>query len=123
VIPSSEALAEDWDDVMASGDLDASRAWLVRDVHEKAAHHNRFYVMQANPNNNEELMYQAMIAGRGPQSNKAFLAPFLNSLGDLVMGAVSSSPASRINVVSTDFLNVSRPYDIAMKLMGLSVYV
>jgi len=119
IILSSQALTEDWDDVMASGDLAGSAAWLAQDVREQAIRGGRFHVLQANPNNAEDLMYNAMISGQGPQSNAAFLASFLRDLPSLVSSAVSGAPGARINAVSTDFLSISKPYDIAMKLMGL----
>lgn len=119
IIPSFQFLAEDWDDVMASGDLKGSDTWLVRDLREKATQRDRYYVMQANPNNKESLMFRAMNTGEGPQSNRAFLDPFLANLGTLVADAVAETPRIRINVVDSDFLNISKTFEIAMRLNGL----
>jgi len=119
IIPSREAFVENWDDDMKSGDLDLSAAWLVRDLKEVAVRRDRFYVMQANPNDSETNMYARLNSGAGPASLQPWLAPFLEGLPDLIQRAVAQEPAIRINAVSTDFLCVSKPLQIALFLMGL----
>ena len=37
------------------------------------------------------------------------------------MEAVRQEPQIQINVIDTDFLSISRPYQICMQLMGISV--
>jgi len=112
----SENLVENWDPAMANGNLTAAKAWLVKDL----AKATKFYVMQANPNNAERLMYEAMNSGRGAQSNLQFLANFLSELHGLVVEMVRQEPAAHINVIDTDFLSISRPYQTSVQLMGIA---
>lgn len=123
IIPSIEALTEDWDDVMASGDLEGSKAWLFENLQRHAMRHDRYYVMQANPNNHESEMYKAINSGRGSQSNEAFLTPFIRTLPALVSRAVNEVPRLHINVVDTDFLNISSALEIAKSLMRIKTTV
>eukprot|EP00439_Symbiodinium_sp_Y106_P012981 s3795_g1.t3 len=111
-------LAENWAPAMASGNLTLAKDWLLRDLKSEATQHSRYYVMQANPNNAEPLMYEAMNSALGPQSNLRFLEPFLLDLQSLVIEAVRQEPQIQINVIDTDFLSISRPYQICMQLMG-----
>jgi len=113
-------LAENWAPAMASGNLTLAKDWLLRDLKSEATQHSRYYVMQANPNNAEPLMYEAMNSALGPQSNLRFLEPFLLDLQSLVIEAVRREPQIQINVIDTDFLSISRPYQICMQLMGIS---
>ncbi|CAE7293088.1 unnamed protein product [Symbiodinium necroappetens] len=114
-------LAENWASAMASGNLTLAKDWLLRDLKSEATQHSKYYVMQANPNNAEPLMYEAMNSDHGPQSNLRFLEPFLLDLHNFVMEAVRQEPQIQINVIDTDFLSISRPYQICMQLMGISV--
>eukprot|EP00747_Dinoflagellata_sp_TGD_P213574 gnl/TRDRNA2_/TRDRNA2_86506_c0_seq1.p1 gnl/TRDRNA2_/TRDRNA2_86506_c0~~gnl/TRDRNA2_/TRDRNA2_86506_c0_seq1.p1 ORF type:complete len:175 (+),score=45.65 gnl/TRDRNA2_/TRDRNA2_86506_c0_seq1:532-1056(+) len=121
IIPSAEAFTENWDDAMLSGDLEAAAAFLVKDLKTSAGHgssSDRFYVMQANPNDNEKLMYARLNrkdAGE-PNSLEEWLAPFLTGLDRLIHSAVEDEPSIHINAVSTDFLHVSKPIEIALRL-------
>ena len=117
MIPSELFLQENWSPVMASGDLAAAKAWLLHDL--KAAHEGLFYVMQANPNNKEEKMYEDINREdfvQWPSSNLQFLHSFLTDLPGLIFEAVRMNPHVRINVIDSDFLNISKPYATAMRL-------
>ena len=105
---------------MASGNLSAAKDWLLQDLKSQATRRAQYYVMQANPNNAESLMYEAMNSGNGPQSNLRFLEGFLTDLRSLVLGARQQEPQIQINVIDTDFLSISQPYQICMQLMGFS---
>ena len=114
-------LTENWGSAMDSGNLTAAKDWLIQDLQTAAsAAKGRYYVMQANPNNAESLMYEAMNTGLGPQSNLRFLETFLLELGSLVIRTTRNEPQIRINVIDTDFLSISQPYQTCMLLMGLS---
>lgn len=117
IIPSQLVLDENWSPVMASGDLTGSEEWLLKDL-EKSSQ-GRFYVMQANPNNAEHKMYEAMNTNAVPATNLDFLRGFLQDLQGLVLGAVYANPEIQINVIDSDFLSISKPYATAMQLMGL----
>ena len=116
MIPSEANLAENWAPVMASGNLSAARDWLRQDLSLRAAsaQHARYYVMQANPNNAEALMYEAMNSRLGPQSNLRFLQHFLKGIGILVLAAEARDHQLQINVIDTDFLSISQPYGICI---------
>lgn len=118
IIPSQMALAENWSPVMASGDLLGSKNWLLQDL-QSSATQGRYYVMQANPNNAESKMYEAMNSNTAQKSNLEFLRSFLLDLPDFILQAVAENPKIQINVIDSDFLNISKPYETAMKLMGL----
>lgn len=119
IIPSIEAFVENWDDVMKSGDIIASAAWLAEDLKVEASKRNKFYVMQANPNDDEANMYARMNAQGKPESLQQWLAQFLEGLKALVELSIEKTPFIRINAVSTDFLGISKPVEIAFALMGL----
>lgn len=117
MIPSQLFLQENWSPVMASGNLAAAKAWLLHDL--KAAHEGQFYVMQANPNNQEAKMYEDINREdflQWPSSNLQFLHSFLTDLPGLILEAVRMNPHIRINVIDSDFLNISKPYGTAMRL-------
>ena len=118
IIPGQMALAENWSPVMASGDLLGSKNWLLQDL-QSSATQGLYYVMQANPNNAESKMYEAMNSNTAPMSNLEFLRGFLLDLPDFILQAVAANPRIQINVIDSDFLNISKPYETAMKLMGL----
>lgn len=117
IIPSELALEENWSPVMASGDLTGAKAWLLKDLKTSAVQRDRFYVMQANPNNAEEKMYERMNANSSPASNLDFLEKFLQDLPALILQAAHEEPRIQINVIDSDFLNISNPYATAMELM------
>lgn len=117
IIPSQLALDENWSPVMATGDLTGSEEWLLKDL--QTSSQGRFYVMQANPNNAENKMYEAMNSNAVPATNLDFLRGFLQDLQGLVLGAVHANPEIQINVIDSDFLSISKPYATAMQLMGL----
>lgn len=117
VLASRDLLLEGWDNAMASGNLAASEAWLEDDLKKNAIKQDRFYVMQANPNNAEDVMYRLL--GENPASLEVWEKPFLLGLRRLIFEVVAEEPNVRINVVSTDLFGVSQPYQIAMELNGL----
>lgn len=124
VIASSGAFVENWDSAMTGGNLEEASKWLVQDLGSFATKRGRFYVMQANPNNSEKAMYAEINKAGQEDLEEAsalehWLAPFLLSLGALVRQSVAQNPRIRINAISTDFLHLSRPIDIALRLMGL----
>jgi len=122
IVPSVDSLVEHWNDgAMAGGDLEASKAWLVKDFQAGAKQPNKFFVLQANPNNRVTSMFAAINSGKGPQSNEAFLESFLRQLDNLVSDAAASTPEVRINAINSDFLNISRPFNIALRLMGIKI--
>ncbi len=118
IISSQMALAENWSPVMASGDLLGSKTWLLQDL-QSSATQGFYYVMQANPNNAESKMYEAMNSNAAPKSNLEFLRGFLMALPGFILQAVAENPKIQINVIDSDFLNISKPYETAMQLMGL----
>eukprot|EP00438_Fugacium_kawagutii_P017487 Skav217983 [mRNA] locus=scaffold496:462182:469147:- [translate_table: standard] len=117
IIPSQLVLDEGWSPVMASGDLTGSQEWLLKDL--QTSSQGRFNVMQANPNNAENKMYEAMNTNAVPATNLDFLRSFLQDLQGLVLHAVRANPKIQINVIDSDFLSISKPYATAMQLMGL----
>jgi len=119
IIASDSALAENWNDDMASGNLTAAVAWLKKDLVEEASKREKFYVMQANPNDDDQHMLERIRAQGNPRSLKTWEWNFLRGLSLLVEDALEQEPAIQINVVSTDFFEISRPYDVAMRLNGL----
>ena len=102
---------------MASGDLAGAKAWLLEDLKISATKRGWFYVMQANPNNAETKMYESMNRNDFPASNLDFLRGFLEDLPNLILQAVDEEPNIQINVIDSDFLNISKPYATAMQLM------
>eukprot|EP00435_Cladocopium_sp_Y103_P009213 s2626_g2.t1 len=118
IIPSQLALDENWSPVMDSGDLAKGALWLLQDL-QGSKRMERFYVMQANPNNAESKIYESMNSNQLPASNLDFLRGFLQDLQGLVLAAAHAEPDLQINVIDTDFLNISQPYATAMQLMGL----
>jgi len=120
IIASDSALAENWDDSMASGNLTAAVAWLKKDLLEEASKKDRFYVMQANPNDDDQHMLERIRARGSPRSLKTWEWNFLRGVSQLVNDALEQEPSIQINAISTDFFETSRPYDLAMRLNGLS---
>lgn len=119
VIDASLYLREAWDGTMASGDLQASRRWLEQEFVETSA--GRFHVLQANPNDAEQNMYDRMDVDGKPKSLRVWLNDFLQDLQSWIGQVAAQNPGHvKINAVSSDFLDTSRTYDIAMRLMGLS---
>jgi hypothetical protein len=125
VLDSDTYLYERWDAVMASGDLQSSRKFLVDDIHEYATRRDgRFYVMQANPNNNDDAtaevnMYTDIQAG-ARSSLLAWEGEFLTELAPLVATAAALAGNASINAISTDYLDVSKVVEIALSQMGLA---
>jgi hypothetical protein len=124
VLDSDAYLYERWDDVMASGNLQSSREFLVDDIRDYATRADgRFYVMQANPNNNDNAtdeinMYTDIQAG-GRSSLLAWEGEFLVDLGALVTTAAALSGNATINAISTDFLDLSNVVEVSLRQMGL----
>merc|ERR1712083_1034062 len=99
-----------------SGDLDAASAWLIKDLEAEATKRDRFYVMQANPNDDEPKMYARLNGPGKPESLQQWLSPFLTDLNALIQQAIERTPAIRINAVSTDFLGISKPVEISFRI-------
>ena len=131
VNPSSTTLYENWDDRMESGDPDDAATWLLEDVQRYATTpHERFYVLQANPNNAMSAMYSQVdataAAGAGGASSyhngnslRQWEAGFLLRLGTLVRRALAENPTAVINAISTDFMELSSVVELALSVGGL----
>merc|ERR1712183_360088 len=84
-LTDSGLVYEGWDDsVLAGGDLDKAAPWLIEDVKTHAIRHDRFYVMQANPNDSDNAsklpnMY-SMIQQGVRSSLLEWETPFLKNL-------------------------------------------
>eukprot|EP01052_Picozoa_sp_SAG31_P000498 SAG31_NODE_15_length_37942_cov_32.078297_3_plen_462_part_00 len=120
VLASSQWLYEQWDDVMESGDLRGSQDWLKQDVAAYATRHDRFYVLQANPNNAESYMYTDISEG-DRSSLLAWEGPFLKDLSSLVAEMKAQNPTATINAISTDYQDASDVVNIALQFAGLAV--
>jgi ribonuclease I len=127
VNPSAATLYENWDDRMESGDPDDAAAWLLEDVSQYATEtpHERFYVLQANPNNGMRAMYDSVDApaaaagGGGGNSLRAWETGFLLRLGSLVRQALADNPTAVINAISTDYMGLSAVTELALSVAGL----
>eukprot|EP01046_Picozoa_sp_COSAG06_P076532 COSAG06_NODE_24466_length_662_cov_0.595027_2_plen_158_part_01 len=132
VNPSSTTLYENWDDRMESGDPDDAAAWLLDDIRQYAtAPHERFYVLQANPNHAMSAMYslvdETAAAGsvgvpdrfHNGNSLRQWESGFLLRLGNLVRQALADNPTAVINAISTDFMELSSVVELALSIGGL----
>lgn len=120
ILPSQVYLSENWDSSMSSGNLTAAQDWLRKDL-QQATRRDKFYVMQANPNDDLDRMLERISVGGQPRSLKTWEWTFLRGLRDLVEQTMAENPNIHINAVSTDFFGASQPYDLAMRLMGLHI--
>lgn len=132
VLDSSQALWENWDAAMEDGNLIASQAWLEADMLANAGASTllptrRFYVLQANPNDSEGSMFNRLRQNGPPTSLALWLSPFLRQEGSLITTTIARGQTQNLtlvlNAVSTDFPGASRPYEIAMELMGLPLEI
>jgi len=121
ILPTGELLSERWDDVMESGDIAGSNAWLIKELKTQAVLRGRYYVMQANPNDSEPNMYRLLGSDdpSTPKSLREWEKPFLVNLESLILDTMNETPGIMINAISTDLFDLSKPYEIAMKLNGL----
>ena len=80
--------------------------------------HDRLYVMQANPNNSGEKMFDEI--DRDVRiSLQDWQSYFLQGLGMVVIQALAHAPGATINAISTDFQDTSDVTRLAMAVMGL----
>jgi hypothetical protein len=119
VLPSKTSLYENWGDAMDTGNLPAVDDWLRQDVETYATRGDgRFYVMQANPNNDMAAMYSA-VDGGSPIGLVEWETDFLQGLRGNVTAIAAAHPTAVINAISTDFAELSEVTEIALTLMAL----
>lgn len=116
VVDSDRHLYENWGPAGDSGDVRAYSDWLVSDIYEYATRHDRYYVAQANPNNNDAAMFTAVQAATSPAGLYGFEYDFLRGLAPLVLSAVRKCPGARIHAISTDFMHEARVTELALAL-------
>lgn len=140
VCASASTMIENWNDEMESGNPEDAAEWLAEDVAQNADQsalapaQRRFFVMQANPNNAMNNMFeQVQVAaaaaasgggndGGGPFSLLEWERGFLLGLGELVRTSLDPSgknPNATINGISTDFLELAEVTRLALFVGGL----
>jgi hypothetical protein len=119
VIASGAHLYENWGAAGDSGDLGAYVEWMRQDVRENATRHDRYYVLQANPNNNKFAMFDSVLGrGRADGGLYALIYPLLRELPGFVLDAVRTIRHARINAISTDFIYEARVVETAIALLA-----
>jgi len=115
-ISPEDYLYEHWDSTsMESGNLTAVENWLLKDIKEFATKRDKFYVLQANPNQGDGYMYERVASG-SLESLKTFELPFIKRLKDFIAEALHNVPHAKINSISTDFAPLADTVDIAISL-------
>lgn len=131
IVPSRLHLIENWDQDMDSGDFQGnlvileitprktdksmlvSTKWLRVQV-SRTRDSSMFYVIQANPNNNNIAMYEAMESHEA-SDNSLFKweRNFMNELRSELYPLIKTSKLS-INAISTDFINYTRVVEFVL---------
>lgn len=117
VISTETHLHEQWDPSGHSGNTALFSEFLKEDMKNHATQEKHFYVLQANPNNNQDAMFESVL-NRDNQSLESWQSHFMKTIRDLVRNTISENPKIRINSINADFQEISKVTELALSLNG-----
>lgn len=117
LIDSTVHLCENWGAAGDSGNLEEYKSWLRGDIAEFATRRDRYYVLQANPNNNAPAMYQSVLDDAVGTGLYGMEYSLMRGLAPFVLEALRDVPHARINAISTDFIYEARVTELALALL------
>lgn len=121
VINSSKFLCENWGTAGDSGNLSEYTKWMTQDVKHFATKRDRYYVLQANPNNNPNNMFDSVLQNDVGEGLFGFEYPFLRDLAPFVLSIKNIAHGARICAVSTDFMHTARVTEVALASLYQSI--
>lgn len=120
IISTEKYLHEKWDISGHSGDTKKFTEFLIADIRKSSnIEKNNYFVLQANPNNNKNAMFESVLKN-DKNSLEKWQTEFMNSVHEFILRTMEGKENEwRINAINIDFHEITEVTKLALKLNGI----